>query len=79
MNVNKKSALWRVVDRMLALTFICILIIGCIFAVIGWKKARCAMSGSATGYKTKWEPIVGCLVQQPSGHWLPIENMRGTP
>lgn len=36
----------------------------------------CESKWAASGFKTSYGPIQGCLIQLPDGRWIPSENYR---
>ena len=44
-----------------------------IFSMMKWE---CTSKWEQSGLPVQWGPIKGCLVQVPTGKWLPTETIR---
>jgi hypothetical protein len=47
--------------------------------VVGWLIVApwtCHSKWGSSGMSTSWGPIQGCLVQTPSGRWVPEDRVR---
>jgi hypothetical protein len=42
--------------------------------ILGWWSCHAKWAGS--GLASSWGPIQGCVVQMPSGKWMPEGNVR---
>lgn len=56
------------------------IIFAVVAAIIGSviSNASCKAAWAQSGLATSWGPIQGCLVQTPSGRWLPEDRARET-
>lgn len=55
------------------ISVVCAVLIG---GALWLSSASCSAAWSKSGMATSWGPIQGCLVQTPSGRWVPAERVR---
>lgn len=66
-------------DWLAVAAFVGLVLLVVVFGILGaltFYAYSCESRWAASGLKTDWGPIKGCLVQMPSGRWIPDSRVR---
>lgn len=67
--MKKQKGFLEVVVSGIMLLVICL-------GMLAMMKWECTSKWEQSGLPVQWGPIKGCLVQVPTGRWLPAETIR---